>query len=155
MFLSSVYDVTIGYKPRCPSFLDNVFGVNPSEVHIHIRRIKLDDIPASEDEVSSWLMDTFLLKDKLLSDFHSQGHFPNEGTEGELSTLKCLFNALGVIFLTGTCTYLTFFSSIWFKVYVALACAYLTSATYFNIRPCPLAPIMKAGISCKQSKHRH
>ncbi|OWM83789.1 hypothetical protein CDL15_Pgr004220 [Punica granatum] len=98
--VDAVYDVTIGYKHRCPSFLDNVFGVDPSEVHIHIRRIKLDDIPTSENEVSSWLVETFSLKDKLLSDFHSQGHFPNEGTEGELSTLKCLINALGVIFLT-------------------------------------------------------
>lgn len=142
--------MTIGYKHRCPSFLDNVFGIDPSEVHIHIRRIKLDDIPISENEVSSWLMDTFSLKDKLLSDFHSQGHFPNEGIEGELSSLKCLFNALAVIFLTGTCTYLTVFSSIWFKVYVVLACAYLAFATYFNIRPGPLALFMKEGSSCKQ-----
>lgn len=146
--------MTISYKHRCPSFLDNVFGVDPSEVHIHIRRIKLSDIPTSEKEVSSWLMDIFSHKDKLLSDFHSQGHFPNDGIEGELSTLKCLFNALGVLLLTGTCTYLTFFSSIWFKVYVALACAYLASATCFNIRPCPLSLFMKAGTDSKQSKHR-
>ncbi|PPD85140.1 hypothetical protein GOBAR_DD17910 [Gossypium barbadense] len=46
-----IYDVTIGYKHRCPSFLDNVFGVDPSEVHIHIRRVTLDDIPLSESEV--------------------------------------------------------------------------------------------------------
>ncbi|KAL2927492.1 putative 1-acyl-sn-glycerol-3-phosphate acyltransferase 4 [Bienertia sinuspersici] len=30
--LDAVYDVTIGYKPRCPFFMDNVLGVNPSEV---------------------------------------------------------------------------------------------------------------------------
>ncbi|KAK9000656.1 hypothetical protein V6N11_081145 [Hibiscus sabdariffa] len=55
--LDAVYDVTIGYKHRCPSFLDNVFGVDPSEVHIHIRRITLDDIPMSEREGAAWLMD--------------------------------------------------------------------------------------------------
>ncbi|KAK4804911.1 hypothetical protein SAY86_004728 [Trapa natans] len=147
--VDAVYDLTIGYKPRCPSFLDNVFGIDPSEVHIHIRRIKLDDIPTIENDVSSWLMDRFSLKDKLLSDFHSQGHFPNEGIEGELSTLNCIFNAWTVIFLTGVCTYITFFSSMWFKVYVVLACTYLAFATYFNIRPCPLTLFMKE-VSCKQ-----
>ncbi|KAL0376131.1 UNVERIFIED_CONTAM: putative 1-acyl-sn-glycerol-3-phosphate acyltransferase 5 [Sesamum calycinum] len=31
--LDAVYDITIGYQHRCPSFLDNAFGVDPSEVH--------------------------------------------------------------------------------------------------------------------------
>ncbi|KAK4793546.1 hypothetical protein SAY86_023981 [Trapa natans] len=152
--LDAVYDVTIGYKHRCPSFLDNVFGVDPSEVHIHIRRIQIARIPSSEEEVSSWLMDTFSHKDKLLSDLDNQGRFPDEGMEGELSTLKCLFNMLLVLVLTSICTYLTFFSSVWFKTYVALACAYLSSATYFNIRPRPLSLFRRAGCNGKQSKHR-
>ncbi|KAJ6409707.1 hypothetical protein OIU84_009245 [Salix udensis] len=88
--LDAVYDVTIGYKPRCPSLLDNVFGVNPSEVHVHVRRIALGEIPTSEEEVSAWLMNIFQLKDQLLSDFYLQGHFPHQGTEGDLSTVKCL-----------------------------------------------------------------
>ncbi|KAG4110399.1 hypothetical protein ERO13_D13G046700v2 [Gossypium hirsutum] len=82
-----VYDVTIGYKHRCPSFLDNVFGVDPSEVHIHIRRVTLDDIPLSESEVTSWLMDTFQRKDQLLSNFNSEGYFPLHGAELNLSTV--------------------------------------------------------------------
>ncbi|WCJ19033.1 lysophosphatidyl acyltransferase 5 [Euphorbia peplus] len=100
--LDAVYDVTIGYKPCCPTLLDNVFGVNPSEVHIHIRRIALNRIPTSEDEVGSWLMNTFQLKDQLLSKFYSQGHFPHEGTEGDLSTLKCLVNFMAVTLLIGS-----------------------------------------------------
>ncbi|KAL3730648.1 hypothetical protein ACJRO7_027647 [Eucalyptus globulus] len=151
--LDSVYDVTIGYKYRCPSFMDNAFGVDPAEVHVHVRRVHLDDIPMSENEVTSWLMDTFHFKDQLLSDFHSKGHFPNPGTEKELSTVKCLLNAIGVIFLTCTCTYLTFFSSIWFKVYVSSVCAYLASATYFNIRPQPIAGYGKAVITRNSAKH--
>nr|AZM65192.1 lysophospholipid acyltransferase 1 [Vitellaria paradoxa] len=136
--LDAVYDITIGYKYRCPSFLDNAFGVDPSEVHIHVRRIPPSDIPISEDKTGSWLIDTFSLKDQLLSDFYLKGHFPREGTERDLSTTKCLVNFLVVISLTSICTYLTFFSSSWFKLYVSLVCAYLASATYFNIRPCPL-----------------
>lgn len=142
--LDSVYDVTIGYKHRCPLFMDNVFGTDPSEVHIHVRRIQLNEIPASENEAAAWLIETFRLKDQLLSDFYAKGHFPHQGTEGELSTLKCLVNIAVVIALTGTFTYLTFFSSIWFKVYVASSCAYLASATYFNIRPSPIVGTAKA-----------
>ncbi|CAI9116667.1 OLC1v1017875C1 [Oldenlandia corymbosa var. corymbosa] len=133
--LDAVYDLTIAYKRRCPSFLDNAFGTEPSEVHIHVRRIPLSKIPSLEKEANSWLMDTFQFKDKLLSDFSANGHFPNEGTEEELSTVRCFINFAGVIIITGIFTYLTFFSSIWFKVYVALVCIFLSSVTYFGIRP--------------------
>lgn len=137
----SVYDITIGYKHRCPSFLDNVFGVDPAEVHMHVRCIAIADIPESETEAASWLMDTFCDKDKLLSNFHSQGHFPCEGIESELSTAKCLANFIFVMTLTAVCTYLTFFSSIWFKIYVSSASAFLTTATYFNFRPSPIVSL--------------
>ncbi|KAK1555443.1 hypothetical protein Q3G72_026485 [Acer saccharum] len=88
--LDAVYDVTIAYKNQCPSFLDNVFGVDPSEVHIHIRRTPVKDIPVSDPEAAAWLIDAFQLKDQLLSDFKTEGGFPNQDTEEELSTLKCL-----------------------------------------------------------------
>ncbi|PIN22133.1 Lysophosphatidic acid acyltransferase LPAAT [Handroanthus impetiginosus] len=136
--LDAVYDITIGYRHYCPSFLDNAFGVDPSEVHIHIRRIPLTNIPTSEDEVSSWLMNIFTLKDQMLSDFYTGGHFQNEGTETDLNTVKCVVNLLFVMILTGTCAFLTLFSSIWFKIYVSLVCALLSTATYFHIRPSPV-----------------
>lgn len=149
--LDAVYDVTIGYKPSCPTFFDNASGVNPSEVHMHVQRIPLDNIPTSEDEVTTWLMNRFHLKDQLLSDFDSEGHFPHEGSEGDLSTLRCLVNLVAVIVLTGTCAYLTIFSSIWFKIYVSSVCAYLTAATIFNIRPLPLVSLVKVLFKCKSS----
>ncbi|KAJ7978394.1 Phospholipid/glycerol acyltransferase family protein [Quillaja saponaria] len=136
--LDAVYDVTIGYKYRCPSFLDNVFGVDPSEVHIHIRYFPIENIPVSEDKVSTWLMDVFQFKDQLLSKFYSEGQFPNQGIEGDLSTVKCLVNFMAVIVLTSVCMFYTFSSSIWFKLYVCSACAYLAPATYFNSRPQPI-----------------
>ncbi|XP_010529693.1 PREDICTED: probable 1-acyl-sn-glycerol-3-phosphate acyltransferase 4 isoform X2 [Tarenaya hassleriana] len=88
--LDAVYDLTIAYKPRCPSFLDNVFGTAPSEVHIHVRRISVKEVPAGDPEASAWLIDSFHLKDKLLSDFKSQGQFPNQRPEDELSMPKCV-----------------------------------------------------------------
>lgn len=104
---------------------------------MHVRRIPIGEVPASESDAASWLVDAFHLKDQLLSDFIVNGHFPQEGTEEELSTVKCLVNCTVVISFTCLFTFLTFWSSIWFKVYVVLACVFLSCATYFNIRPSP------------------
>jgi lysocardiolipin and lysophospholipid acyltransferase len=139
---AAVYDVSIAYKDQLPTFLDNVFGTDPSEVHIHVQRIPVKDIPASNAEAAKWLMDRFQLKDQLLLDFKARGHFPNEGTEQELSTLKCLVNFTVVILLTALFIYLTFFSSVWFKTYASLACAYLASATHFKFRPLPVTKLL-------------
>ncbi|XP_044474426.1 probable 1-acyl-sn-glycerol-3-phosphate acyltransferase 4 [Mangifera indica] len=150
--LDAVYDVTIAYKHQCPSFLDNVFGVDPSEVHMHVQRIPVKELPTSNSEVAAWLMDAFNKKEQLLSNFKAQGHFPNQGTEAELSTLKCLVNLIVVISLTTVFSFLTFFSSIWCKIYVALACAFLASATYYNFRPRPVQDFVKEVFNCKKTK---
>lgn len=146
---TAVYDVSIAYKHQFPTFLDNVFGLDPAEVHIHIRRIPVKDIPASDSEAASWLMNTFQLKDQLLSDFGTHGHFPNEGTEEELSTLECLVNFVMVISLTAIFTYLTLFSSIWFKIYVSLACVFLAVATYYKFQPLPIIGSFIPMFSCR------
>ncbi|KAM0010519.1 putative 1-acylglycerol-3-phosphate O-acyltransferase [Helianthus debilis subsp. tardiflorus] len=149
--LDAVYDVTIAYKNRCPTFMDNVFGVEPSEVHVHVRRISLEEIPVSEDECNTWLLNTFHQKDQLLSDFIAQGYFPNEGTEGDLSTFKCLVNCTIVLVITSIFAYLAVFSSVWFKVYVALSCAYLACATAYNFWPSPILDYVKGLLSGKKS----
>ncbi|MCD7453457.1 1-acyl-sn-glycerol-3-phosphate acyltransferase 4 [Datura stramonium] len=136
--LDAVYDVTIAYKNQCPTFLDNAFGVDPSEVHIHVRRIPLENVPASEKEASKWLMETFHFKDQLLFDFIANGHFPNEGTEQQLSTAKCLANLVIVVAITGIFIFFTFYPSIWGKIYVGFSCVYIASAAYFNFRPYPI-----------------
>ncbi|XP_022768878.1 probable 1-acyl-sn-glycerol-3-phosphate acyltransferase 4 [Durio zibethinus] len=134
--LDAVYDLSIAYKHQCPFFLDNVFGVDPSEVHIHIRRIPVKEIPASNVEAAAWLIDTFKLKDQLLSDFKSKGHFPNQRTEEQLSTLKSLLNFTVIISLTTLFTYLTFSSKL-YMIYVSLACIYLAYITHYKILPMP------------------
>ncbi|KAJ3698876.1 hypothetical protein LUZ61_002581 [Rhynchospora tenuis] len=127
--LDAVYDVTIAYKHRLPVFLDNIFGTDPAEVHVHIERIKLDEIPSTEAESADWLIERFRLKDELLANFMSTGHFPNEGTEGDLPTFVCLLKLFFVIGFTGVLVYLTFFCSIFFKFYVGLSCVYLYFVT--------------------------
>ncbi|CAA6653467.1 unnamed protein product [Spirodela intermedia] len=136
--LDAVYDITIGYKHWCPLFRDNILGVGPSEVHIHVKRIPVNEIPLSENDVAGWLMDRFRVKDHLLSDFTAQGHFPNQGTEGDLFALKYVVIYALVIAATCTCTYLITFSSIWIKIYVLASCGYFVSATYFDLQPSPI-----------------
>ncbi|CAN8239925.1 unnamed protein product [Cochlearia groenlandica] len=150
--LDAVYDLTIAYKPRCPSFMDNVFGTDPSQVHIHVRRVPLKEIPSNEEESSAWLMDSFQLKDRLLSDFSAQGQFPNqrpEEQEEELSVLKCISTFAMVISLTTLFIYLTLYSHSIFKVYVGLSFIYLSFATYYKFRP---SLSVCKGDSCKEVK---
>uniref|UniRef100_A0ACD5ZUT9 Uncharacterized protein n=1 Tax=Avena sativa TaxID=4498 RepID=A0ACD5ZUT9_AVESA len=142
--LDAVYDVTMAYKHGQPDFLDNVYGIDPSEVHIHIRTVELKNIPTSEDEVADWMIERFRQKDQLLSDFTIQGHFPEGGAEGDISTLKCLANFFAIVSLTGTFLYFTLFSSVWFKIYVVVSCAYLTFVTYYSIHPTELVSSLSA-----------
>ncbi|PON36460.1 Acyltransferase, C-terminal domain containing protein [Parasponia andersonii] len=144
--------MTIAYKNNCPSFLDNVFGVDPSEVHIHVRRIPVKDIPASEVDSTAWLIDSFQLKDKLLSDFKIEGHFPDPVAEEQLSFIKCLANFILVIFLTAMFLYLTI-SSVWLKMYIVLSGSYLALATYLNIRPMPIIGHVRAMFCSKKTRN--
>ncbi|KAL2318669.1 hypothetical protein Fmac_032545 [Flemingia macrophylla] len=150
--LDAVYDVTIAYKNQCPSFLDNVFGVDPSEVHMHVRRIPVEEIPVTETKAGSWLMDRFQIKDQLLSDFKIQGHFPDQLNENEISTFKCLLTVTAVVSVTAMFIYLTFFSLFWFKLYVGLSCAYLALATRFNFQLMPLTNYLHALHNSKTQK---
>lgn len=144
----AVYDLSIAYKNRCPTFMDNVFGVEPSEVHIHVKRIRLEEIPSSEKESAKWLMKTFQSKDQLLSDFIANGHFPaGDGIERELSTIKGSVNFAVVIGLTLIFTYLTFYSSIGFKIYAACSCTYLAFSSYFTVGPLSSVDFVKEVLS--------
>ncbi|KAE8683636.1 putative 1-acyl-sn-glycerol-3-phosphate acyltransferase 4 [Hibiscus syriacus] len=138
----AVYDLTIAYKHQCPFFVDNVFGVDPSEVHIHVQRIPVNEIPTSSAEAAAWLIDRFEIKDRLLSDFKSQGHFHQQGEEEEVSTLKSLLNFGVIIALTGIFTCLTFSFRLC-KIHVGLACLYLTCITHYKTLPNPILSSVK------------
>ncbi|XP_016163182.1 probable 1-acyl-sn-glycerol-3-phosphate acyltransferase 4 [Arachis ipaensis] len=150
--LDAVYDVTIAYKNQCPTFLDNVFGVDPSEVHLHVLRIPVDGIPACETEAASWLMNAFQKKDQLLSDFKVHGHFPNQINEKQLSTSKCIVTYTLVVAFTALFTYFTFFSHILFKLYVGLSCAYLAISTRYDFQLMPFTFYVNALFNSKKQK---
>eukprot|EP01018_Ginkgo_biloba_P022281 Gb_01060 [translate_table: standard] len=144
--LDAVYDVTIGYNYQCPLFMDNVFGVDPAEVHIHVRRVSIMEIPTSEDGAAAWLIESFRQKDKLLSSFYTKGRFPNSVIEDDIPTFKCLVNFAVMVIATAFFLTFTILSSMWLKIYVALSCVYFAAATYFNCRPKPILECMKGRI---------
>lgn len=67
LVLRAVYDLTIAYVPRPPTFVDNLFGLDPAEVHIDVRRILPAAIPCKEGEASAWLYGVFKRKDEMVS----------------------------------------------------------------------------------------
>ncbi|KAG6671136.1 hypothetical protein I3843_Q013400 [Carya illinoinensis] len=90
--LNAVYDVSIAYKHQCPSFMDNVFGVDPSEVHIHVLRIPIDEIPACDTGAAAWLTNRFQLKDQLLSYLQQKDDCCRMNDSSKVSKLITLLN---------------------------------------------------------------
>lgn len=147
-----MYDLTIAYKDQCPTFMDNVFGIGPSEVHIHIQRIPVGEIiPASDEGASAWLMDKFKLKDHLLTYFTANGYFPESREEEKLSDFQCTMNFILVVSVTAIFACLTLYSY-WSRVYVVLSCICLASVTYLRVQPeQDLGVLISTFISKKQS----
>jgi lysophosphatidate acyltransferase len=91
----AVYDITIAYSSTlCPQ--DKLRRVGPSlseflqgnckQVHIHVKRIPICDVPTNDKLFCSWLMDRFMAKDRLLQEFYCTNH----GTFGEDSRISPL-----------------------------------------------------------------
>ncbi len=74
--VAAVYDVTIGYVEGVPTLWQFVKG-RVQEVHVHVRRFPIDELPRLEAELASWLHDRFEEKDGLLAHFYSHGAFPD------------------------------------------------------------------------------
>ena len=115
--------------------MDNAVGTNPKEVHIHIKRIPISDIPLSETEVSTWLVNAFSSKDELLRHFYKEGVFPGTPVEGELSTISGLLNFFAILICTGLLLWFMLIPSVWIRVYLAFSFLLLVGSTYFGYKP--------------------
>ncbi|KAI5057638.1 hypothetical protein GOP47_0027653 [Adiantum capillus-veneris] len=135
--VDAVYDLTIGYKNKCPLFLENALGTDPKEVHIHVKRIPISNIAVSEAGVSEWLMKEFARKDALLSHFYREGTFPDgQIIEESLSTILGVVNCCFILASSWASLFL-FLAFPWFKLYTAFSCALLAASTYVNYKPVP------------------
>ncbi|XP_043474083.1 lysocardiolipin acyltransferase 1-like [Leptopilina heterotoma] len=75
-YLDSVYDLTIGYPDRIPqSEIDLVTGKMPDEIHFHVKRIDISDLPENEVHLRNWLEKRWLLKEEILKQFAEKKSF--------------------------------------------------------------------------------
>jgi len=67
--LDAVYDVTIIYTDGVPTLWQWAQGY-VKNVNIHIKRFSIEDLPIGQEDLSSWLIGRFEIKDKLLNNYY-------------------------------------------------------------------------------------
>uniref|UniRef100_A0A2C9JXA6 Phospholipid/glycerol acyltransferase domain-containing protein n=2 Tax=Biomphalaria glabrata TaxID=6526 RepID=A0A2C9JXA6_BIOGL len=78
--VDSVFDITLAYgnsynfsekKHReAPPMQDFLMGLSP-QVHIHVSRIPIDEVPVEAEKLKQWLYLRYQMKDRLLHEFYS------------------------------------------------------------------------------------
>ncbi|KAJ2779245.1 hypothetical protein H4R18_004120 [Coemansia javaensis] len=85
-----LYDLTVGYEglrsgdiPEDEYGLVSMYGkrVYPREIHIHVKRYAVADIPEDEDGFAAWMHRAFVEKDERLARFYALGRFPHTSDE--------------------------------------------------------------------------
>lgn len=78
----AVYDITIGYQldeneEMHPTFRQMFFlpPLRDRVVHVHQRRIPLEELPTDDEELKKWIYALYEQKDELLRGFHENGSF--------------------------------------------------------------------------------
>eukprot|EP00163_Fabomonas_tropica_P010320 TRINITY_DN2041_c0_g1_i1.p2 TRINITY_DN2041_c0_g1~~TRINITY_DN2041_c0_g1_i1.p2 ORF type:complete len:162 (+),score=34.67 TRINITY_DN2041_c0_g1_i1:1126-1611(+) len=97
-YIPYLYDVTIGYKPMTANedpekkyTLRRVFlRADGPDVHMHIRRYAVKDIPEDEAAFSVWLNTLYREKDELMIHFFKEGYFSKEGVV-DLKSRRAVF----------------------------------------------------------------
>eukprot|EP01133_Synstelium_polycarpum_P006246 gene6246-7239_t len=102
-----VYDMTAAYKRPPRGFLGLLYGANPTEVHIHLRRYPITDVPTSDADASAWLYARYKEKDELLAHFKEKGHFPGKTLDYPFNARKYLPNFVMWLSAVGLFIYTT------------------------------------------------
>ncbi|KAJ1939970.1 hypothetical protein GGF37_004177, partial [Kickxella alabastrina] len=55
--------------------------VYPREVHIHVKRYAVEDIPIDEEGFSRWMHKVFVEKDMRMAKYYELGRFPHDHSE--------------------------------------------------------------------------
>nr|XP_032518386.1 acyl-CoA:lysophosphatidylglycerol acyltransferase 1-like [Danaus plexippus plexippus] len=81
-----ILDVTIAYPDRVPIHLqDIVCGIRPPcTTHLYYRLYPSSEVPSDNEELTQWLYDRFIEKDKMLEEYYRTGKFPSKGSISEV-----------------------------------------------------------------------
>ncbi|CAF0980026.1 unnamed protein product [Adineta ricciae] len=114
--LDAVYDITAMYYPTydnrrrvrlgASSMIEYLQG-KTKELHIHIKRIPINSVPSeSNEQISDWLYQRFLIKDKLLEHFYdpnrNDSHFDSNGKSVRAQSSFNLTIFAAIFFLLST-----------------------------------------------------
>ncbi|EFJ29363.1 hypothetical protein SELMODRAFT_146320 [Selaginella moellendorffii] len=78
-FIPAVYDVTFAlskYKPA-PT-MTRILNRQSSVVHMHVRRVPMNELPTEEEELTEWCREVFVRKDDLLDKHKAENTFGEE-----------------------------------------------------------------------------
>ncbi|RHZ70593.1 hypothetical protein Glove_269g38 [Diversispora epigaea] len=93
-----IYDFTIGFEGiSAGEFPEDIYtlrgiylsGKYPRNVHIHIRKFLISEIPEEEEKFTEWLRQRWMEKDALMAEFYTKGKFPSfESSSPKIIPLK-------------------------------------------------------------------
>lgn len=74
-YVDAVYDFTIGYPGGVPSLWQLMKG-HTRTFHLHVQRFPIAELPLSDDDLASWVLERYRIKDQLLAEFNRSTAFP-------------------------------------------------------------------------------
>ena len=100
--LDCIHDVTVAYQEdRCYAEKDLVLGNFPKEIHLHIQKYDMADIPTESEDVGRWCVQRWAEKEERLKNFHTGSKSFVEGDEkGKLAADCSLYKTLALVFWT-------------------------------------------------------
>lgn len=77
--IQAVYDVTIAYEGAVMKLWELLVG-RSRNVHLHVRRFPVAELPQDDRELADWAITLFAEKDRLMQQFDEVGTFPDSLT---------------------------------------------------------------------------
>eukprot|EP00040_Diaphanoeca_grandis_P028446 m.164839 g.164839 ORF g.164839 m.164839 type:complete len:358 (-) comp31357_c0_seq1:462-1535(-) len=80
----AVYDVTVAYnigksrsRPECCS-METLMAGGYDEIHVHLKRHEMVELPSEAPQIETWLINSFLRKSRMLSNFYNGDEMPGD-----------------------------------------------------------------------------
>jgi len=73
-----IYDLTFGYVGGGYGLFEFLTGPPHKDIHIHISRHQIKDLPSTEEGLAQWCFCQFQIKDRLMQFFKMNNRFPSQ-----------------------------------------------------------------------------
>ncbi|PRP76496.1 lysocardiolipin acyltransferase 1-like [Planoprotostelium fungivorum] len=124
--IDAVYNVTIGYLPeqQIPQSEKELLQLQlPNEIHFHVQRIPIREVPIEEEKASEWISELWRKKEADLKDFYEKKRFPGKRLSVDPQTTTLLFSVFVWICFVSLALYGMFNYSLvrWYVLVVVIA----------------------------------